>query len=117
MEFKILLPEHLTTEGFEPFKKKLGKPIDPHELDHALEFIATHFKKRKGYNKIQSSFALSKLMCRRMDKHNFISNGGLIAAMLMSGYKCKLSTTNKLNCYFNVCRVDEKKIKQEINNQ
>ena len=114
MEIKIILPENLTTEGFENNLIKRGKPIDTEKLDQVLAFIQKYFTKRKGINTMQSSFALSKLMCRRMDDFDFVTNGEFIAAMLMSGYTCKLSKTNSLNAYFNVNKVNESKIKESI---
>lgn len=118
MELKIILPTDLTTEGFERNLTKRGTTIDTEKLEHALEFIRKFFVKRKtGFNRMQTSYTLTKIMCRRMDDYDFVTNGELIAAMLMSGYKCKPSTTNSLNCYFNVCLVDESKIKNIINSK
>lgn len=118
MELKIELPKDLTTEGFEPSIHKRGKPIDPEKLDHALDFISKYFTKRKtGFNRMQTSFTLTRIICRRMDKYEFVSNGELIAAMLMSGYKCKTATKNSLNCHFNVQLVNESKIKELLNSK
>ena len=115
MELKIELPKDLTTEGFEPSIHKRGDPIDTDNLEPALKFIRKYFIKRKiGFNRIQTSYTLTRIICRRMDDYEFVSNGELIAAMLMSGYKYKTATKNSLNCYFNVQMVNESKIKELI---
>jgi len=91
----IELPDKLTKNGFYA-SDKLEDRIDKKELVHIISFIELHFYKTKSINKKQSSYGLKHLVARDIGIN--VSNGDLIASMIMCGYRHKVEG---INCYFN----------------
>lgn len=90
------LPNNLTKNGFSHSDKKEDQ-IDKNELEHIICFIELWFDKTKSINKKQSSYGLKHLVERNIE--NYVSNGELIASMIICDYKYKV---DGINCYFNV---------------
>jgi len=110
MEHEIKLPEGLTHEGLEVGTPK-GKPIDPAKLGYLITFIKTYFQPRGTISHYHGSYALKHLVERCFDNKIYVSNGELIAAMLICGYEYVKINPNYKNCRFNVCRISKKKEK------
>lgn len=92
----IKLPSELTKNGFSHSHKKEDQ-IDKNKLEHIINFIELWFDKTKSINKKQSSYGLKHLVERNIDA--YVSNGELIASMIICDYKYKV---DGINCYFNV---------------
>jgi len=92
----IRLPENLTKNGFSHSDKEEDQ-IDKTQLEHIIRFIEMWFDKTKSINKKQSSYGLKHLVERNID--TYVSNGELIASMIICDYKYK---ADGINCYFNV---------------
>jgi len=92
----IRLPETLTKNGFSHSDKEEDQ-IDKTKLEHIIRFIEMWFDKTKSINKKQSSYGLKHLVERNID--TYVSNGELIASMIICDYKYKV---DGINCYFNV---------------
>ncbi|MEM9077148.1 MAG: hypothetical protein AAGC43_08915 [Bacteroidota bacterium] len=108
MKHKIKIPEGLTMEGLEIGLPK-GKPFEVDTLERIIEFINTHFKPRGSISYYQNSLDLKCIVERCFDNEIRISNGELIAAMILCGYKYVRITPKSKNCHFNVCRISKKK--------
>lgn len=105
---KIQLPEGLTHEGLEAGNPK-GKPIDITKLGHLITFIETYFRPRSSISYYHSSYGLKHVVERCFNNKIYVSNGELIAAMLICGYEYVKITPSSINCRFNVCRISKKK--------
>jgi len=99
----IKLPEGLTKNGFSHSNKKEDQ-IDIAELDHIIKYIERWFDKTKTINKKRSSYGIKHTVERNID--NYVSNGELIASMILCGYKYK---QDGINCYFNVSIIEKHK--------
>ncbi len=103
--------ENITKNGFE-IPNKESKEVKIEELADIIEFINTHFNMIKNINTRHSSYGLKHILERSMGK--YISNGELITAMIICGYKHKRYRLNGLNCYFNVGNVNEKRLRDRL---
>ena len=92
----IKLPEGLTKNGFSHSNKKEDQ-INKNQLDHIIRFIELRFDKTKSIRKDISSYGLKHLIERNIE--TYMSNGELIASMIICGYRYK---ADGINCYFNV---------------
>lgn len=92
----VRLPEGLTKNGFY-LSDKQEDQIDKTKLEHIISFIEMWFDKTKSIRKKQSSYGLKHLVERNIN--TYVSNGELIASMIICGYKYKV---DGINCYFNV---------------
>jgi hypothetical protein len=92
----IKLPDGLTKNGFSESDKE-DDQIDKNELEHIINFIELRFDKTKSINKKRSSYGLKHLVERNIN--TYVSNGELIASMIICDYKYKV---DGINCYFNV---------------
>jgi len=92
----IKLPDNLTKNGFSHSEKEEDQ-IDKTKLEHIIRFIEMWFDKTKSINKKQSSYGLKHLVERNIN--TYVSNGELIASMIICDYKYKV---DGINCYFNV---------------
>lgn len=92
----VKLPDGLTQNGFD-FSSQDDNHIDLDKLDHIVEYIEMWFDKTKTIRKRQSSYGLKHLIERNTG--TYISNGDLIAAMIICGYRYQ---KDGINCYFNV---------------
>ena len=90
------LPTELTKNGFFPSDKKEDQ-IDKNKLEHIISYIELWFDKTINISKKQSSYGLKHLVERNID--TYVSNGELVASMIICGYKYK---ADGINCYFNV---------------
>lgn len=108
MKHEIKLPEGLTMEGLE-FGSAKGKPLEIAALGRIIEFINTHFKPRGSISYYHNSLDLKCIVERCFDNEIRISNGELIAAMVLCGYEYVRVTPKSKNCHFNVCRISKKK--------
>lgn len=113
MEITFELPKTLTKEGFEAGYPK-GEPIVIEELGWLIHFIRKHFQKQEYFNYKCSSYGLKHLVERCFKNKIHVSNGEFIAAMMLCGYRYKKVSDNSPNCRFNIKKVNEKKIKQEL---
>lgn len=107
---KIILPDGLTHKGLE-VGIPTGKPIDLDKLEYLIEFIETYFKPRLSICYNHSSPGLKHLVERCFNYDIYVSNGEIIAAMLLCGYQYVKISANSTNCRFNVCRISKKKEK------
>lgn len=107
---KIQLPEGLTHEGLE-VGKPTGKPIDLDKLGHLITFIGTYFRPRGSISYYHSSYGLKHVVERCFGNKIYVSNGELIAAMLICGYEYVKIAPGSKNCRFNVCRISKKREK------
>ena len=110
MKHEITLPEGLTHEGLEVGTPQ-GKPIDLNKLGYLITFIETFFQPRSSISYYQGSYALKHLVERCYNYNVYVSNGELIAAMLICGYEYAKINPNSKNCRFNVCRISKKREK------
>ena len=92
----IKLPDKLTKNGFYPSNKEKNQ-IDKDKLEYIIRFIKLYFYRTKYINKKQSSYGLKHLVARDIGVN--VSNGDLIASMIICGYKHK---RDGINCCFNV---------------
>lgn len=110
MKHEIKLPEGLTKEGLEVDEPR-GRPIDPAKLGKIIDFIDTYFKPRNSISYYHSSYGLKHIVERCFDNKIYVSNGELIAAMLICGYEYVKISPNSKNCRFNICRISKKREK------
>ena len=92
----IKLPEGLTKNGFSQSNKKEDQ-IDKNKLGHIIEYIEMWFDKTKSINKKRSSYSIKHTVERNIKV--YVSNGELLASMIMCDYKYK---ADGIDCYFNV---------------
>ena len=92
----VKLPNELTKNGFAPSDKEEDQ-IDKNKLEHIINFIELRFDKTKSINKKQSSYGIKHLVERNIG--TYVSNGELIASMIICDYKYKV---DGINCCFNV---------------
>tara|TARA_R110000796_G_scaffold252631_1_gene389289 strand:- start:190871 stop:191227 length:357 start_codon:yes stop_codon:yes gene_type:complete len=111
MNLKIQLPDFLTKEGLDDFNP-LSEKIVIQDIVYLVVFIERFFEKRKTFNRNISSYGLKHAIERCLNNEVHISNGELIAAMLLCGFDYKQFHQKGLNCYFNLNRIDEEKIKK-----
>lgn len=90
------LPENLSKNGFDGSKDPKNK-IMICELDAIMIYIDWFFSKTDRINMNHSSYGLKHIVERGIGV--YVSNGELIAAMILSGYRYKVIA---INCVFNV---------------
>ena len=103
--------KNITKNGFE-VPNKDSKEVKIEELDDVIDFINTHFRRIKNINTKHSSYGLKHIVERLMDR--YISNGELITAMIICGYKYRRYGSQGLNCHFNVGNVNEKLLRKQL---
>ena len=108
MKHEIKLPNGLTKDGLEVSDPK-GKTIKLAELGWLVDFVNTYFKPRGSISYYHNSLDLRCIVERCFDNEIRISNGELIAAMILCGYEYVRITPKSKNCHFNVCRISKKK--------
>ncbi len=105
------LPKNLFQNGFE----QKGDYIDINVLGNIREFIRNNFEKRKTFNTSVSSYGLKDLVERHLLeiklKNCYVSNGELIASMILEGYNYKRVKLYPKNAYFNVTKNPLRKLK------
>lgn len=106
MEFNTgLIPENLSLDGFE--KGNVIEAWDIDKINKIRLFIRGNLKKTKTLNRRDSSYGIKHKVERNTDL--YITNGELIAAMILEGYRFKRDWT-KINCNFNVSTSSLKKL-------
>ncbi|MCG2462045.1 hypothetical protein K8352_14895 [Flavobacteriaceae bacterium F89] len=90
------LPENLSKNGLDGSKDPKDK-IMICEMDEIMYYIDWFFSKTDKINMNHSSYGLKHIVERGIGK--YVSNGELIAAMILSGYRYKAID---INCVFNV---------------
>lgn len=108
-----MIYKNITKNGFETPNKNSEK-VKVEELVEIIEFIKTYFIMRKNINTKHSSYGIKHILERLMNIG--VSNGELITAMLICGYKHKRYRRNGLNCHFNVKSINEDNLKELIKN-
>jgi len=103
--------KNITKNGFE-LPNEESQEVKIEELDDIIDFINTYFNMIKNINTKHSSYGLKHILERLMNK--YISNGELITAMIICGYKYKRYRPNGLNCHFNVGNVNEKQLRKSL---
>ena len=94
----IQLPTDLSKNGFDGSTRTEDQIIID-ELTDLCDYIRAYFQPpRLRFNQRQSSYGLKHKVERKLGR--YISNGELIAAMLLCGYSYK--TVDGLNCIFNM---------------
>lgn len=106
MDFNTrLIPENLSLDGFET--DKVVEFWDVSRINKIRLFIRDNLKKTKTINRRDSSYGIKHKVERNTDL--YITNGELIAAMILEGYRFKRDWT-KINCNFNVSTSSLKKL-------
>lgn len=91
------LPSDLFRFGF---KTKPSSPIEPlskDRVDKIADWVSPRLEKSKNILEVPSSYGIKHLVERGMGE--YVSNGELIAAMLICGFKYGVSYKN---AYFNL---------------
>ena len=107
---KQFLPENLTHVGFCKENKKEDFSIE--ELKPIIVFIEENITKIKSFNKKHSSYGLKHILEKRipnLNRKKYITNGSLIAAMIICGFKYKRKALTP-NCFFNISEKSINKI-------
>ena len=110
---KEIILKRLNKNGLKNTKSETVE-IDIDGLEVILVFINNHFRMINSINTKHSSYGLKHIVERCLG--SYVSNGELIAAMILCGYKYKRYRYNGINCHFNVGNVNEKRIKKLIEN-
>lgn len=113
MNLKIELPQGLTNVGLDDFDPASEKIVVA-DLIFLIIFIERYLTKRKTINKSISSYGLKHAIERIMYNEIHVSNGEVIAAMIICGYDIQPLRKSGLNCHFNLNTIDETKIKKSI---
>lgn len=91
-----IIPDNLSHHGFE--RGKNPEPIDIDKISDVFLFVRGNFRKIKSLNYKHSSYGLKHIAERTIGR--YVSNGELIAAMILQGYNYK--PYGKINAIFNV---------------
>lgn len=92
-----MLPKDLFKDGFQ----KNGETIEIDSLDNIRNLIRDHLGKQKTINTQTSSYGLKHIIENKI-LEGYISNGELIASMILEGYEYKKGMKTPLNAYFNL---------------
>lgn len=98
-----MLPKGLFKDGFATKKNPTGEPINIGPLKDIREFIRNNFKNRQSINFRTTSYELKHIAEDNIKSHKgYVSNGDLIASMILEGYQYKEYPENSSNACFNI---------------
>lgn len=106
---KIELPKNLSINGFQKDNVIEDWGID--NINKLRLFIKGNLDKTKNFNRQSTSYGLKHKIERKTDL--YVSNGELIAAMILEGYKWDIDWSG-INCNFNVSKKSVKKLDKYV---
>ena len=105
-----MLPKDLFRNGFAISGDIDNEPIDISSLELARNFIRNNFKKNKTINTKIGSYKLKHILEKNIgDSQIVVSNGDLIASMILEGYDHKKDGKVTRNANFNLSQLSVRK--------
>ena len=99
------IPKNLFKDGF----AEKGEPIEIGSLEDIRDFIKNNLSQQKTINTQTSSYGLKHIIENKLQR-KYVSNGELIASMILEGYEYKIDKKNHLNAYFNLSKETIKRL-------
>jgi len=101
-----MLPKDLFINGFSTNRDTVNEPIDISSLEVVRNFIRDNFRKNKTINIKVGSYKLKHIAEKNIENvGGYVSNGNLIASMILEGYEYKKDGKNSPNAYFNLSQL------------
>lgn len=99
------LPKDLDNYGLNSPRENAQDQLNHKTIAVVMGFVKENFKAIKSINKERNSVEINKHVTKALKAEHgafYISNGELIAGMILSGYKHQLVDDKSPVCYFNV---------------
>jgi len=104
---KNILPKNLQAKGFTNSEDANNEQIDILSLEAIRKFVRDNFKKNKTINSKIGSYKLKHIAEKNIGE--YVSNGGLIASMILEGYEYKKDSKTSPNANFNLSQLSIRK--------
>lgn len=99
------IPKNLDRSGFDV---NPNDPVDTEALADLQNFIHSNFSKVKTISRVSTSYGI-KHLCEHYLR-TYVSNGDLIAAMIMCGFNYERCNPQSPNAYFNISIEDVRRL-------
>lgn len=99
------LPKDLDSYGLNSPRENANAQLNRKTIAEVVKYVKANFKPIKSINKERNSIDINKHVTKALKAEHgayYISNGELIAGMILSGYKHQLVDDKSPVCYFNV---------------